>query len=110
MTNPKDHDDPKKPLGEPRQQPVPKLHDHDEVEYERPLPQPGDKDYVAGQPVTEEEADATEKEVHQRAQDSDERYKEEQRAKHERERANEREAHKHQDKAQKDDRAHPGRK
>jgi hypothetical protein len=29
--------------------------------YKRPLPQPGDKDYVTGQPSSEEEADAIEK-------------------------------------------------
>jgi hypothetical protein len=31
--------------------------------YKRPLPLPGDKDYVTGQPASEEEADRIEKEV-----------------------------------------------
>ena len=34
--------------------------------YERPLPQPGDKDYVAGQPIDEEEANKVEKEQDER--------------------------------------------
>jgi hypothetical protein len=34
--------------------------------YERPLPQPGDKDYVVGQPIDDEEADKVEKEQNER--------------------------------------------
>jgi hypothetical protein len=34
--------------------------------YDRPLPQPGDKDYVVGQPIDDEEADKVEKEQNER--------------------------------------------
>lgn len=34
--------------------------------YERPLPQPGDKDYVVGQPIDDAEADRVEKEQNER--------------------------------------------
>jgi hypothetical protein len=36
--------------------------DDEPPKYKRPLPQPGDKDYVTGQPATEEEADKIEQE------------------------------------------------
>jgi hypothetical protein len=36
------------------------------VKYRRPLPQPGDNDYVAGQPVNEEEAQRVEQEQQER--------------------------------------------
>jgi hypothetical protein len=34
-----------------------------EAEYQRPIPRPGDRDWVAGSPATDYEADATEKEA-----------------------------------------------
>ena len=34
--------------------------------YDRPLPQPGDKDYVVGQPIDDAEADRVEKEQEER--------------------------------------------
>lgn len=39
---------------------------HPPQKYKRPLPQPGDSDYVQGQPVNEEEADRVEREDEER--------------------------------------------
>jgi hypothetical protein len=39
---------------------------HPPQKYDRPLPQPGDKDYVVGQPIDDEEADRVEKEDEER--------------------------------------------
>jgi hypothetical protein len=41
--------------------PAPKADDDGPQKYKRPLPQPGDKDYVTGQPISEEEANKVEK-------------------------------------------------
>jgi hypothetical protein len=48
----------------PPQSPKPasKADDEGPPKYKRPLPQPGDKDYVTGQPISDEEADKVEKE------------------------------------------------
>jgi hypothetical protein len=53
----------------PPQSPKPASKGTDDAppKYKRPLPQPGDKDYVAGQPVSDEEADKVEKEVADKA-------------------------------------------
>jgi hypothetical protein len=51
---------PAKPAAPPA--PPAKPADDGPVKYKRPLPQPGDKDYVVGQPTTDEEADKVEKE------------------------------------------------
>jgi hypothetical protein len=68
--------DVRKREAEQHQQPLPVEGDPVQVEYERPLPQPGDKDYVAGQPVDDAEADETESQLKQRMQDADRRRKE----------------------------------
>ena len=47
----------------PPAKPPAKPADEEPPKYKRPLPKPGDKDYVAGQPVSDEEADKVEKEV-----------------------------------------------
>lgn len=39
---------------------------HPPQKYDRPLPQPGDKDYVVGQPIDDAEADRVEKEQEER--------------------------------------------
>jgi hypothetical protein len=39
---------------------------HPPQKFKRPLPQPGDKDYVVGQPVDEEEASRVEREDEER--------------------------------------------
>ena len=62
-------------VDEQRQQPVP-LPNEPVIEYRRPLPLPGDRDYIAGQPVTEEEADAVEQQVNARMQEAAERREE----------------------------------
>jgi hypothetical protein len=50
----------------PPQQPAkpaskPAVDSEEPQKYKRPLPQPGDKDYVTGQPISDEEADKVEK-------------------------------------------------
>jgi hypothetical protein len=50
---------PAKPAQAP---PAAKPEDDAPVKYKRPLPKPGDKDYVVGQPVDDAEADKVEKE------------------------------------------------
>jgi hypothetical protein len=64
--------DPAKPA-DPLAQPVPQSHEHDPVDYKRPLPKPGDKDYVAGQPLSDAEASATEAEVKKRFEEAKQR-------------------------------------
>lgn len=68
-----DQEDVKKREAEQHQQPVPMQGDPVKAEYERPLPQPGDKDYVAGQPVDDAEADKTEGEVKKRMEEAEQR-------------------------------------
>jgi hypothetical protein len=41
--------------------PKPAVDSEEPQKYKRPLPQPGDKDYVTGQPIDDEEADKVEK-------------------------------------------------
>jgi hypothetical protein len=53
------------PTATPEELPPTPLEQHplSEAEYERPIPRPGDRDWVAGSPATDYEADATEKEA-----------------------------------------------
>lgn len=67
--------DVRKREAEQHQQPLPVEGDPVQVEYDRPLPQPGDKDYVAGQPVDDAEADETENQLKHRMEDADRRRK-----------------------------------
>jgi hypothetical protein len=46
------------------QEPSPDL--REPQKYDRPLPQPGDRNYVVGQPIDDAEADKVEKEQHER--------------------------------------------
>jgi hypothetical protein len=61
---------PAKPPQQPAQPARPQVpaaaEPHPPQKYDRPLPQPGDKDYVVGQPVDEEEASRVEKEDEER--------------------------------------------
>lgn len=51
------------PLDLPNPPPTHEPHPESEAKYPNPRPKPGDKDWVAGSPVTDEEASKTEKEA-----------------------------------------------
>jgi hypothetical protein len=73
-----DQEDVKYREAEQRQQPLPVEGEPAIIAYDRPLPIPGDKDYIAGQPVDDVEADEVEAEVTRRLDEARARREQEQ--------------------------------